>query len=375
MMNLLTLVCREESVLKSWVYALDEISTYGARWYAKHGSGNPVTVGLTEAALAQVDDENDREPWLIGRVRAKFTSDALVQFNLKMNSLDALSQVGALAFDDPGSSEKWESINPKVWVGWASKGCNALVHGRVKSGKSNIALLLSEHFLASEKFVVVSNIAVSNPPEKYRYCPRLSTMLTAICNTRLAGKEEVLIILDESNLFWQKIETIMPKNISLAKLILVFGKLHSNLVFISHYSELVPSIVARTAVATFEKRSIKECFVSINEGIRIKPRLLTSVPATTLEYNPDQLSFFSLDLDVNALFDFMASLPEKTEQWQAILDYVAKHLGETGEDALDPKDVALWLRKRGKSERDIATLVQRSPSTIHQWVSSSSAEG
>jgi len=373
MCDLLCLVCKEMSALKLWTSSLTQIAERGARWFYKYAPTTAEQLGLDAETIKIIDDEIDRDPWQISRLRARFCNECRIQFAEKMNGLDALSQIGALAFDDPRDSERWQSVNPLVWTSWAGRGNNAVVRGAVKRGKSNLALLLAEYFLATGKFEVVSNIIVTDPPKGYTYCPMLSSMFIAICNARLAGKE-VLIALDEANLFWQKIETIMPKNISLSKLILCFGKMHSNLLFISHYEELIPTIVSRTAVANFEKKSIKECFVTISEGIRLKPKLLTGVPATTMKYNPDQLAYFAIDLSVDALFNFMASLPEKTEQWGAVLEYVEKHLGEVGEEQLDPKEVAVWLKRRGKSERAIADLVQRSPSTVHDWVTSTGSK-
>jgi len=109
-------------------------------------------------------------------------------------------------------------------------------------------------------------------------------------------------------------------------------------------------------------------FIEVNEGIQIRPRLLTSVPSTNVKYDPDQLRYFSLDMDVNQLFDFMSSLLQGANQWKLVLDYVRNRKGETGEDALDPKKVALWLKRRGQSERKIFELVQKSSSTVHGWV-------
>jgi len=368
MENILSLIDVERTVLQSWLHALERIHDIGAREFYRASPTQAQVIGLDSASILQVVDENDFEPWLVERIRRTFRSAAREQFALKMAGLDALSQLGALSFTDESMQEKWISINPLAWSAWGGRGCNCLIHGRVKSGKTNLALLLAEHFL-KVGFTVISNIKlVSDAPAGYIYCPSLSTMLIAVCNARLSGKE-VLLIMDEANLFWQRIETIMPKNVSLSKLILCFGKMHCILCFISHYSELVPGIVAKTAVATFEKRDTTKAFVSIGEGpIKLKPRLLTGVPATTLHYDPDQLAYYSIDMSVDKLFDFMSTIPEGEDQWQAVLNYVGKHRGEIGEAQLDPKDIALWLRRHGRSEREIAASVQKSPSTVHGWV-------
>jgi DNA-binding NarL/FixJ family response regulator len=121
----------------------------------------------------------------------------------------------------------------------------------------------------------------------------------------------------------------------------------------------------------FEKLSIKECRVTITEGkYKLKPRVLKDVSPTSLKYSPDQLAWFDLDLDLNDLFTYTASLPEGSEQWSTILSYVKAHAGESV-NTLDPKQVAVWLKQRGQSEREIASLVGRSNSTVHEWVSTS----
>ena len=365
METILGLIAVQQSVLESWLHALEQIHEKGAKEFYKQSPVPAQSVGLDSVSIAQVDGSNNTEPWLIPKVQRMFKTVCRIQYSLKMNGLDALSQVGAMAFDDPRDSEKWISVNPLAWTAWAAQGNNAIIRGAVKRGKTNLALLLAEHFIAAG-YQIVSNVIVTDAPQGYVYCGKLSDMLTAICNARLAGVN-VLLILDESNLFWQKIETIMPKNISLAKLILCYGKMHANLLFISHYEELIPTIVSRTAVCTFEKKGIKECFVTITEGIRLKPKLLTAVPATTLKYSPDQLAYFSIDMSVDALFNFLSGLPEGTDQWKAVIGYAAKHRGEAGEDDLDPRAVANFLRKRGASIGDIAETLGRSKSTVQSW--------
>jgi DNA-binding NarL/FixJ family response regulator len=74
---------------------------------------------------------------------------------------------------------------------------------------------------------------------------------------------------------------------------------------------------------------------------------------------------------VEDLFNFMSSLPHSLSpdrsQWQLLSDYISKHKGE-GEESLSPKDVALYLRTKGLSEKKIADAIQKAPSTVHEWV-------
>jgi hypothetical protein len=363
----MALIAKETSTLKSWTHGLSMISFHGARAFAKASPTAAADCGLDSYALAQITEENDHLPWMIERVREKFSGDLKIQFNLRMNSMDALSQLGSLAFADERESEEWRAVSSEVWTSWAEhRGSIACVEGSIKSGKTALALLLSEHFMAKGR-IVASNIMVNSPPPEYHYCAQLSDMLLTVCEARLQNRE-IVILMDEAGLFWARVETVRPRNIDMSKLLLCYGKMHACLIFISHFEEQLPGIIARNSVATFQKRGIKEAYVEIDQGIRIKPRLLTKVPMTTLQYDADQLQYYSLDMNINELFDFMSSLPQGKNQWELIRNYVLKHKGEVSEEGLDPKSIAKWLRTKGKSEREIAVLVGKSNSTIHEWL-------
>jgi hypothetical protein len=217
-------------------------------------------------------------------------------------------------------------------------------------------------------YLVVSNIAVSEAPRDYVYASTLSSMLIATCQTRLEGRE-ICLILDEGALYWHKIQTVMKMNVDLSKLLMCFGKLHIVLCFICHEEEQVPGVIARMHCASWEKKDLTSVFVEITDGpLKLRPRLLTHVPPTALRYDPDQLQYFSLDLNIDELFNFMSNIPQGQNQWKLVIDYVHRHRGEQAEENLSPKEVALYLRKKGLSEKKISEAIQKAPSTIHEWV-------
>lgn len=368
----MTLIARETSVLKAWIHALSQISFHGARAFAKASPTAAADIGLDSFGLAGVTDENDKTPWEIPKLRQKFIDDCYVQFHLKMSSLDQLSQLGSISFADDHDSERWGVINPECWTAWGRRGAIGIVRGKIKSGKTNLSLLLADHFMM-KGYTVVSNISVTDSPKDYIYAAKLSDLLITTCESRLKGRE-VFLTMDEGALFWNRIQTIQKTNIDLSKLLMCIGKLHIVLCFICHEEQQVPGVVSRMHCASWEKRDLTSVFVEITDGpLKLRPRLLTHLPACNLKYDPDALTYFSCDLVVNSLFDFMSSIPQGANQWQLVLDYVRKHRGEASEEQLDPKDVALYLRKRGQSERQIASAVGKSCSTVHGWVSEQKA--
>ena len=375
MSDTIALIGRETSVVRAWIYAISQISQFGCRKFAQSNSTAASDVGLNQFGLSQVTDENDFDCWQVASVRQRFSDECRIQFHLRMMGMDNLSQLGSLAIDDTRDNERWEAVAEKAWTSWGKQGAIGVVRGPIKSGKSNICLLISQYFL-QRGCTVVSNILVFDPPSAYIYSAKLSDLLIAVCEAQLKGKE-VLLVLDEAGLFWNKIETVQKRNVNLSKILLCTGKMNSSLLFCSHFEEALPGIIARNYVASFDKRGLREAFVEITDGIKIRPRLLTHIPGTELKYDPTQLQYFSVDLSVEDLFDFMSSLPHSlspdSSQWQLLSDYIFKHQGETGEESLNPKDVALYLRKRGQSERQIATVVGKSCSTVHSWVSEQKA--
>jgi hypothetical protein len=155
----------------------------------------------------------------------------------------------------------------------------------------------------------------------------------------------------------------------MAKLILAYGKCESILLFISHYQSDIPTIVMKTTVAEFEKLSQKNVFVNIREGIKMNGRLVTSVPPTKLEYDPDALQYMTVDLSVDGVFDHLSSLPEGMNQWESLLGYLKSHKGEI-ESELSPKYMAQWLKKQRPdlSEDDIAQLTRMSQPQVHRYL-------
>lgn len=369
MADLLTVIATDKAVVKTWQRLLDNIKTQGIHQLVEIRSSMAMEFGITSDLLETLDEDADKEPWLIPAIRAAFKATVREQFVEKMNALDPLTQVGAIALDDDTeTADDWASLSIEALTRWAyTKGNNAILSGGVKRGKTNFSLLLAEMFLA-QNWIVVANIKVQNPPERYHYASTLSEMLRVICKARLEGKK-VLIILDEGGIFWAKIDTVMRQNRAMAKLVLTYGKLDAILLAIHHYAADTPTILARTAVADFEKTSTKNVHISIRDGVRVRPRLFTSVPATKLIYSPEEIQMFTVNLPMERLFDAISRLPDGANQWTAMLKLIDEFESGTADDITE-KDVAIWLReKRKMPERKIAETVGTPRGTIHDWVS------
>jgi hypothetical protein len=372
MADILTVIAYEPSVLITWLRGIDNIKNYGASGLLRDYPQDAKAIGITDDTADQLDEFNDFEPWYIPSVKEAYKGVVRTQFCLKMNGLDDLSQVGAIAFTNDTETADDFALYEKsrLWTAWADrKGANAILKGGVKKGKTNFALWLSERFI-EEGRTVLANVHVLNTPKGFSFTSSLSAQLKAICHAKLE-KKRVLLVMDEGALFWHKIDTIMKQNKALASMVLTWGKCDANLLFVSHYQSSIPSVIMQGTVAEFEKMSQKNAFVIMREGLNMTGRLITSVPPTTLKYDPDEVQYMRIDVQPSAIFDFLSSLPDNSNQWEALLGYLDQHEGELSDSGpITDEEIAKTLRTKYKASfGDIANAMKKSKSVVHSWAS------
>lgn len=370
MEDALASIAKDKSVIHLWQTVIDNIRAYGVRDLVKRNSKIAVAAGLDARTLEEITDINDKEPWLIAVIRDAYKAVFREQWVEQVNSWDPLSRIGSISeLGDTDFASDW-IFDGNPLTEWAySKGNNAVVFGRVKRGKTDFSLRLTEYFL-EENWIIVSNIRVRNAPKDYHYTPTLTEMLREICKARLEGKK-VLILMDEGAIFWIKIDTIQSQNKALAKIILTLGKLDSNLLYIGHREKDVPDIVIWSAVAYFEKLAVKKVNIEIQEGLKLKSSVYTGVPKTSFEFNPGEIQNFEVDLVVEDLFKFMSKLEEGTDQWTAMLRYLDDHGGELkDEDKHKAKIVAQYLKEKNPdmTSSAIGDLVKVSQPTAYRYI-------
>jgi len=372
MADILTVIAYDPSVLVTWLKGIDNIKNYGATELLKDYPADARAVGLTAETIDQIDEYNEKEPWLIPSVREAYKGNVRTQFCLKMNNLDDLSQVGAIAFtNDTETADDFELYEKsRLWTAWADrKGANAILKGGVKKGKTNFALWKSERFMAEDR-MVLANVHVLDAPKQFIFTPSLSAQLRAICQAKLE-KKRVLLLMDEGALFWHKIDTVMKQNKAMASMVLTWGKCDANLLFVSHFQSAIPSVILQTTVAEFEKMSQKNVFVISREGLKMSGRLITSVPPTTLRYDPDEVQYMRIDVAPSAIFDFLSSLPDNKNQWGALLEYLNRHEGELLDlEKVTDEEIARILKKRNPraSQYGIADILGKPRTTVQEWL-------
>jgi DNA-binding transcriptional regulator YiaG len=299
------------------------------------------------------------------------------QYIKKMGSLDDLSVLASMViFDKSRYENRWAKYSIDQWIDWTrTKGSNCTVKGSVKTGKTDISLTVGE-MAEKDGADIKTNIYLPKVRPNWAYTTTLSSLIKSICESKLK-KKRVVFLLDEAGLFWARVDTIQSVPRDLSKLVLCLGKMQCSLAFISHFEELVPTIIRRTSVASFEKRSLTSAFVEFKSGdFKMEPQLVTHIPKTSIPFDQDQLAFFNRDMYVADLLEFVSSMELGENQWEALIKYVDSHQGEADETSdISPKQVAKWLRAHPKlSLPKIAQIVGVSVSTVHRWVTEGNQE-
>lgn len=378
MTDVLRNVSVDGAAAQNWRFALTNISRFGVLEFIKKYPRQANDVGISDRIGGFIDEENDKHPWLVDPIRNEFQDTIEQCYIKKIGRLDDLTVLGSTVINDKTDYDnKWERYSVDQFIDWSrTKGSNCQIKGPVKHGKTDLSLLLGEYG-CRDGADISTNILI--PKMKgWQYTVKLSDLITGICNSKLNNRR-TLFLLDEAGLFWARIDTIQSVPKDLAKLVLVLGKMKTNLGFISHFEELVPTIIRRTSVATFEKRTLTSAFVEIRQGkFKMEPQVVTHIPKTSISFDQDQLAFFNRDMHVTDLLEYVSQIPSSENQWKSLIEYTQSHAGESDETMeISPKQVARWLRKHSRDDRSpdkkmtirkIAAVIGVSVTTVQRWV-------
>ena len=379
MKRMLTKVAKNEDVLHRWLNIITTIERHGAnsdQYMSILRKAADQRTPFNEAAVrAEFDEANNFSPWHIPSVRLRFSVIICLELNARMQSLDPLTNLGSISGEGGGiGADQWGMFDHPPWMTWADRGKVGVACGAIKTGKTNLQLLDCEYAMNYEGMNVSSNIKVFDAPSSYHYDMVLSDMFLTCCESVIEGKN-TLVTWDEGAMFWLKQQASRKKSVDLKKMLLCFGKLHANCLFGTHFAKDIPTDLAILTVAEFHKLSIDTAYVKISHGQRMSPRVIDAVRPTSLKYEPDQLQYFDVDIDVENLLRYMSKLDPGKGQWKEIIKYIRKHKGEVDpEDFISAEDAAKFLKRHGSwhgkplSVRDIAELTGgRSVSTVHNW--------
>jgi hypothetical protein len=179
--------------------------------------------------------------------------------------------------------------------------------------------------IRSEGRLVLSGIELMSDYEGYVYCRTFTRLFYEACKAKVEGRK-ILLIIDEGGLEYPSYRaTATPMQI-LDRLSKLFRKLGLDWIFISQRETQVPTSIKMYNAIWFMKPEKTKVEMVVNDGRPSRKELITDVPRTKLPFNSDHISSLSADITVEEILRFLETLPERTNQFVALRDYMAAYI-------------------------------------------------
>lgn len=300
-----------------------------------------------------------------------------------MDKADPLTQVSILSAKRGDWYEHYVTKNPKLLISWTRAGAFGYIRGGEQgSGKTFTASLIADDHVDLNGGVVCTNVMYEETVEKIIWSNRASVILRTACE--LANKGIlILVIIDETAENISGVQPLIPKNIMFDKMARSFRKLEIASLYISHFMRDFPFIVKEKAIARFSKPSvahpdrlqIHELQGEIN-GYRFhhKRDWIKGVPKPRRPCISKALATFNMDIDFEALWEYLSKLDMKENQHKAVIDWLdGRGFSFTKEEkvylAHKMKDIYDKRGKRKLTNTDMGIILNVSEGAIRKYLS------
>ena len=265
---------------------------------------------------------SDNEIRSMKKFMLKWKTQRAFQRNIRIQDIE--TEIGIHAqmtkpYNPNDNAEAWEMMNEAIWSKIFARGVVGVITGVMGSGKTETAVLMEEILLRSG-LRVVSNIKMTKKVEGYHYTLLLSEIVRTLASDE---KHNYILIIDESGISANKKDAMSQKNKRIEAITRTIRKLHSAVIFIDQTYSTFPTLVQEVEKLRIDKLS--KTIAKIDNRTEKYPfkKTLKYIPKTKLPWDTDDIAHISMDLDVNAMLDYVA---EKTanggSQKKAMLDYI-----------------------------------------------------
>lgn len=253
------------------------------------------------------------------------TNECLRQFSELGKDFDATSRVAMRDYLVKSKAFAFQMLNPHYFLMWAGAGRLMLLVGEKDSGKSDWACTVADIAMQDE-WVIFSNIELMFDDPKltasYHYCRTFSEMLMLVCEAKLAGKKAMLII-DETGLEFASYDASTRSFKEIDRFHKITRKMGVAEIWITQYVTQCPWIILRTYSCFVEKLD-KDL---LRYEIRVGPYagddyLISRIPRTRLPFDTSHISSMRIDISMNDILELLESLPERANQFSAIMEFV-----------------------------------------------------
>lgn len=257
--------------------------------------------------------------------RQEFKISTMKQFRMLIYSdlYDTLSRLGNLDpfVKMPGITDRFDDKSPEFFLRQFKEWGFGVITGRPNAGKSNFACTLIEMGLGMG-FKIATNIKIDNAPENVFFTTSFTKLLLH-CVTNFLNGHRTLIFMDEVPQFFTRKRSTSDKYLSFEKILFLLRKMGGNLISIVQRPADVPSVLQDFSQTRFQK--IEKSVVMIEKEMRpgfMKIYVLNNVPGTKLEYQTYHSASFQIDLDIETLQNYLASIEDDENQLETIKDYL-----------------------------------------------------
>ncbi len=335
---------RLDLFLEDWFWSYDLVENVITYYWADAELGEQWLHEAWELAVGRRLNSDEE-------FRNAFISETRAQFAQRIQVLDPLSQLASMNPYSTAHSEEltFQDVSPyfflKAFYGWAF----GVECGNPGSGKTDWACKIIEMALELG-FAVVTNIQLTVVPKGVKYITSLKQVLETALDNLFKGKLTIAV-LDELAQYFNKKQSMKKTFVDMEKLIFLFRKFGCNLISILQLPKDIPTVIEQFSSVYFQKLSREKLLFKrgVNEAFIIK-----EVPGTKLKFKTHDPASFIIDVDVDALHGYVASLGPNDNKLEAIRKWLNATRNEVTPQEENIAIKVLW--KKGMLQEEIGEI-------------------
>lgn len=239
-----------------------------------------------------------------------FVARCLVQLTDKLNNMDNLTKVGAMAYQD-------EQYEPYAWFSdrfylapfYVKYGVCCGCSGLLRSGKTNWSFKIMEKGLRSGWKIVTNmwldreeSAKVIDHVDQVHYVRFFTDMIRI-----LSGPGKKLLIMDEISQYFERKSAMSKENIELEHFLRLMGKMNTQAIFIEQDESRFPTLFEKFMQVMFFKPSKKQLeYTVVMPELKIH-RYIKDVPLTNFAWDTHHPASFYVDVDLIKFNDILVT--------------------------------------------------------------------
>jgi len=316
------------------------------------------------------DGGGDLPPRTFPRIEM-LQDELLVAVCERVNLTDPLTIIAAMNYNSQ-IYFNFNDFNPEIFIKPFQKHNGILVQasGLMGSGKTDFALRMAE-ILLDYKFVVITNIKCKEAHRVIRgqvipgkidnlYMVTRMTDLLLQCIEMRKQNRNVVIIFDETSIFYNRQSASTRENIAIGVFLRLIRKFSSSCVLIEQIDRGLSSIADNLLVGRYHKISKKKLHYSTSTLEKNYNLFLENTPPTRIKFDTLDFAGFNIDIDFKVMMEEIDI--DSTSKVEEIENYVRNkmmidELGRMPVKAM--QKVSKIKRKKSPSTNNVVQRIEK----------------